>query len=141
MRRIFKYELTVEDVQVIETFTLFEPLSVKVQKGTPVLYAIVDDETVPAKVRIRTYGTGFAVEPYTPPNPRWQTADVMYTKNDDGLSKEWFGRVFLNPPYSRPLVSQFMEKMAAHGNGIALVVPKLGTKMFREVVYPACSAI
>lgn len=65
MRRIFKYELTVEDVQVIETFTLFEPLSVKVQKGTPVLYAIVDDETVPAKVRIRTYGTGFVVEPYT----------------------------------------------------------------------------
>jgi len=65
MRRIFKYELTVEDVQVIKTFTLFEPLSVKVQKGTPVLYAIVDDETVPAKVRIRTYGTGFAIEPYT----------------------------------------------------------------------------
>ena len=65
MRKIFKYKLTVEDVQVIETFTLFEPLSVKVQKGTPVLYAIVDDETVPAKVRIRTYGTGFAIEPYT----------------------------------------------------------------------------
>lgn len=71
----------------------------------------------------------FDLDPATPPNPMWRTADVMYTKNDDGLRKEWFGRVFLNPPYSRPLVSQFMEKMAAHGNGIALVVPKLGTKM------------
>ena len=38
----------------------------------------------------------FDLDPATPPNPRWQTADVMYTKNDDGLSKEWFGRVFLN---------------------------------------------
>lgn len=66
---------------------------------------------------------------------------MMYTKQDDGLSKEWFGRVFLNPPYSRPLVSQFMEKMAAHGNGIALIVPKLGTKMFRDIIYPHCSAI
>ena len=65
MRRIFKYELTVEDVQVVETFTLFEPLSVKVQKGIPVLYAIVDDETVPAEVKIRTYGTGFSVDPFT----------------------------------------------------------------------------
>lgn len=68
MRRIFKYELTIEDVQVIESFTSFEPLSVKVQNGKPVLYAIVDDETEAQKVRIRTHGTGFAVEPYTSKN-------------------------------------------------------------------------
>ena len=83
----------------------------------------------------------FDLDPATPVNPRWRTADVMYTKEDDGLSKEWFGRVFLNPPYSRPLIEQFMQKMAAHGNGIALVVPKLGTKMFRDVVFPSCTAM
>jgi len=83
----------------------------------------------------------FDLDPATPPNPRWRTADVMYTKEDDGLKQDWFGRVFLNPPYSRPLVNQFMEKMAIHGNGIALIVPKLGTKMFRDIIYPNCSAI
>lgn len=83
----------------------------------------------------------FDLDPATPVNPRWRTADVMYTKEDDGLSKEWFGRVFLNPPYSRPLIEQFMLKMTAHGNGIALVVPKLGTKMFRDIVIPSCSAM
>lgn len=83
----------------------------------------------------------FDLDPATPVNPRWRTADVMYTKEDDGLSKEWFGRVFLNPPYSRPLIEQFMQKMAAHGNGIALVVPKLGTKMFRDVIFPSCTAM
>lgn len=83
----------------------------------------------------------FDLDPATPKNPKWRTADVMFTKEDDGLSKPWFGRVFLNPPYSKPLVTQFMEKMAEHNNGIALIVPKLGTKMFREVIYPSCSAI
>lgn len=83
----------------------------------------------------------FDLDPATPEKSRWRTADVMYTKKDDGLKQEWFGRVFLNPPYSRPLVNQFMEKMAAHGNGIALIVPKLGTKMFRDIIYPSCSAI
>lgn len=83
----------------------------------------------------------FDLDPATPVHPKWRTADVMFNKEDDGLSKEWFGRVFLNPPYSNPLVGQFMKRMAEHGNGIALIVPKLGTKMFREVIYPACSGI
>ena len=98
------------------------------------------DEYYTPKEIIEALGR-FDLDPATPVNPRWRTADVMYTKEDDGLSKEWFGRVFLNPPYSRPLIEQFMQKMAAHGNGIALVVPKLGTKMFRDVVFPSCTAM
>ncbi|MFD1641838.1 phage N-6-adenine-methyltransferase [Halohasta litorea] len=28
-------------------------------------------------------------------------AENYYTKSDDGLSQQWFGKVFVNPPYSR----------------------------------------
>jgi hypothetical protein len=45
----------------------------------------------------------------------------MYNKNDDGLKQEWKGRVWLNPPYSRPLIECFVKRMAEHGNGIALL--------------------
>ena len=34
-----------------------------------------------------------------------------YTKEDDGLSKDWFGNVWLNPPYSRNLILPFAEKV------------------------------
>lgn len=37
----------------------------------------------------------------------------------DGLSQEWFGRVWLNPPYSA--VGPWLDKLAKHGNGIALL--------------------
>lgn len=34
-------------------------------------------------------------------------ADTYYTKEQDGLSLPWFGRVWLNPPYSRRLIRPF----------------------------------
>lgn len=38
-------------------------------------------------------------------------AQTFYTKDDDGLSKAWAGRVWLNPPYSRDLMPAFVEKL------------------------------
>jgi hypothetical protein len=83
----------------------------------------------------------FDTDPASPLTPKWCTADVMYTKADDGLKQEWKGRVWLNPPYSAPLITGFVKKMAEHGDGIALLMPKFGSVMFREYVYPKCDGI
>ena len=53
-----------------------------------------------------------------------------YNINDDGLSKEWTGRVWMNPPYSKN--KQFAEKFCEHKNGIALVFARTETEWFKN---------
>ncbi len=37
-------------------------------------------------------------------------ADEFFTIDDDGLKREWNGRVWLNPPYAQPAIHHFMQK-------------------------------
>jgi len=37
-------------------------------------------------------------------------ARAYFTAQEDGLTKEWTGRVFLNPPYSYPLIERFVTR-------------------------------
>lgn len=38
-------------------------------------------------------------------------AENFYTKDQDGLSKTWFGNVWLNPPYDTPTMNRVVEKI------------------------------
>ncbi|MDR2003319.1 MAG: phage N-6-adenine-methyltransferase [Prevotella sp.] len=69
------------------------------------------------------------------------SAKKYYTKEDDGLSKEWFGRVWLNPPYNQPTITQFMERMALHNNGIALLYNRSDNQMFHSFIFPVADSI
>jgi phage N-6-adenine-methyltransferase len=45
-------------------------------------------------------------------------ARQFFTAEDDGLAKEWRGRVWLNPPYARDLIGEFVAKLVAdHQSG------------------------
>lgn len=65
----------------------------------------------------------------------WQNPTIAYDKEDDGLSKEWFGRVWLNPPYGSEMYA-WLKKMGKHGSGIALVPPRTGTGDWQDNVLP-----
>lgn len=81
-------------------------------------------------------GLRYDLDPCHPPTsvgpiPVDEFVDAWYTKDDDGLKSEWFGRVFMNPPYGNGII-HWMAKMAEHGNGIALVFARTDVRWYRE---------
>ena len=49
----------------------------------------------------------------------WIPAKRWFSQADDGLAQNWYGLVWMNPPYSN--VTPWVRKFMAHGNGMALV--------------------
>ena len=77
------------------------------------------DEHYTPKVLFEILGVNFDLDVASPVGgsgiaPKW------FDKSIDGLSQEWFGNVWMNPPYSNP--TPWVEKFVAHsGGGIALL--------------------
>lgn len=44
-------------------------------------------------------------------------AGITYTAETDGRDKPWSGRVWMNPPYAQPLISDFAEAVASKFEG------------------------
>ena len=82
----------------------------------------------------------FDLDPCASLKQKTKTAARQFTINDDGLSQDWFGRVWLNPPYGEQ-TERWLAKMAKHGNGIALVYARTETKMFFDHVWERASGI
>ena len=59
MKRIFKYELPVEGQSVLIFAHVLQWLKVDNQDGTPVVWAIIDDEKEQYKYRVESVGTGW----------------------------------------------------------------------------------
>lgn len=83
----------------------------------------------------------FDLDPCAAPSPRpWDTAARHIELPDDGLMAVWSGRVWLNPPFGRH-TALWLERMASHGNGIALTFARTETSMFQKWVWPRASAV
>lgn len=64
------------------------------------------------------------------PRP-WNCATLNWTAG--GLTSEWIGRVWLNPPFDRYQVGQWVQKLALHGNGTALLHARTEAEWFEPV--------
>lgn len=40
-------------------------------------------------------------------------AERFFSQETNGLEQDWFGKVWLNPPYAQPAIAQFADKMVA----------------------------
>lgn len=75
----------------------------------------------------------FDLDPCAATERPWDCATVNYVEADDGLSMPWFGRVWLNPPFDRYQVAQWVQKLADHNDGIALLHARTETEWFKPI--------
>ena len=74
-------------------------------------------------------------------------ASTFYTEQDDGLTKDWRGRVWMNPPYSADLIGRFTEKFVDEyeagsiTEGIVLVNNATETSWFANLAKSASAVV
>jgi hypothetical protein len=110
--------------------------------GTHQSSLMATDEWLTPPEIVRSLGP-FDFDPCAAPEPRpWPTAARHVVRAENGLTMFWRGRVWLNPPYGGPsVVSPWMRRMVAHGNGIALVFARTETALFFETVWRAADGV
>lgn len=82
----------------------------------------------------------FDLDPCSPVDRPWDTAKAHYTIKDNGLTREWVGRVWLNPPYGNQ-TDRWMARIAEHGNGCALIFARTETASFFPWVWDRADAL
>lgn len=97
-----------------------------------------DEWLTPPRI-IKALGV-FDLDPCAPITPPWETALKHYNVNDDGLKQPWEGRVWCNPPYGRETF-KWIDKLATHGNGIALIFARTETIGFHDHIWNRADAI
>lgn len=83
----------------------------------------------------------FDTDPCSPVNRPFDTARIHYTRDDDGLLHAWEGTVWLNPPYERRLLTDFVTRLANHNDGMALLVNRTDNRLFFDVIFPRAKSM
>lgn len=82
----------------------------------------------------------FDLDPCAPIVRPWETAKNYFTVNDNGLLQEWNGFVWCNPPYGKH-TADWLDRMAFHDNGIALIFARTETEMFFKYVWNMADSV
>ena len=96
------------------------------------------DEWLTPPAIVRALGD-FDLDPSAPLVRPWDTAAHHFTIADNSLLRRWFGRVWLNPPYS--IAGRFMARLAGHGRGTALIFARTETEWWFRSIWPAAAAL
>ena len=86
--------------------------------ATPQTITTSDDYYTPAWI-FDALGLHFDLDVASPPHATNVPCTRYLTMEDDGLTTPWNGRVWMNPPFSKP--SQWVERWCVHENGVALL--------------------
>jgi hypothetical protein len=85
-------------------------------------------------------GLTFDLDPCSPPGGvPWIPATRHYSAADDGLTRPWEGRCWVNPPYGKE-AGRWVEKLAEHGWGIALVFSRTDVRWWHRAA-PRATAV
>lgn len=77
-------------------------------------------------------GISFDLDPCSPVGGiPWVPARHHFSES--GLDREWFGSVWLNPPYGRE-TQAWVRKLAKHGDGVALVFARTDAKWAQDAI-------
>jgi len=81
------------------------------------------------------------LDPCSPGDRRpWDTAKIHLSLPIDGLTAEWHGLVFCNPPYGTETY-KWLGKCADHGNTVALIFARTETNGFHTQVWDKATSL
>lgn len=103
--------------------------------------AMLKDEWLTPPHIIKALGP-FDLDPCAPSDTRrlWDMASAHYSAEQNGLVLPWSGRVWCNPPYGLE-ASRWLDRLAGHGNGVALIFARTETAMFFDHVWLKADAV
>lgn len=111
----------------------------KTYEGHPDLGGAVDTDTWLTPRYILDSLGRFDLDPCAAEsNPSWVAAN-SFTKNDDGLTSTWSGRVFMNPPFSNTV--PWLLRHAEYGRGISLVAASVESRVWRGAVWTKATGV
>lgn len=82
----------------------------------------------------------FDLDPCSPVHRPWPTASRHFTIETNGLAQLWAGRVWMNPPYGSE-TERWMNRLADHGNGIALIFARTETETWFVHIWTKAHAV
>ena len=101
---------------------------------------MANDELYTPKVIFDKLGLHFDLDVASSYNENIFTpATQRFTIEDDAFTQSWFGRVWMNPPYSKP--SPWVDRWLDHGNGVALLPLSGNSRWYRKLWQSEASVV